>query len=49
MLNHAAFGWENVAGAKKMWPESLFDIASMTKVVTSFAVTQLVDKGLIAL
>ena len=27
VLYHAAFGWENVAGAKKMRPDSLFDIA----------------------
>ena len=27
VLYHAAFGWENVAGAKKMRPDSLVDIA----------------------
>ena len=49
ILYHAAFGWENVAAAKRMRPDSLFNIASMTKAVTSFGVMQLVDKGLIAL
>ena len=32
-----------------MWPDIFFGIASMIKVVTSFGIMQLVEKGLITL
>ena len=38
-----------MAGAKKMRPDSLLGIASMTKAVNSFDIIQLVEKGLITL
>ena len=44
-----AFGKRDVAGAAEMTADSLFNIASMTKPLTSVAVMQLVDDGVVAL
>ena len=45
-LEHA-WGWQNVEGQRPMETHHLFRIASMTKAITSFAILQLYDEGLI--
>jgi CubicO group peptidase (beta-lactamase class C family) len=44
-----AFGKRDVAGDEEMTPDSLFRVASMTKPITSVAVMQLVDAGVVVL
>ena len=44
-----AFGMQDVGAGRRMETDAIFNIASMTKAITSVAVMQLVDDGLVAL
>jgi CubicO group peptidase (beta-lactamase class C family) len=45
VLFHGGFGHRNVAQGQPMTPDAIFNIASMTKPVTSAAIMMLVDEG----
>ena len=45
VLYHEAFGKLNVAGGVDMPKDAIFNIASMTKPITSFAIMMLVEEG----
>ena len=49
MLYHEAFGKMNVAKGIDMQKDTIFNIASMTKAVTSAGVMMLVDEGKLSL
>jgi methyl acetate hydrolase len=49
VLYEGAFGMADVASARRMSPDVIFRIMSMTKVVTSVAAMQLVERGHVAL
>jgi methyl acetate hydrolase len=48
-LYQGASGWRNIASAEPMQQDTIIAIASMTKPVTTVAVLQLVDRGLLDL
>jgi len=49
ILYEGAFGTRDLDGGPAMTPDTLFRIASMTKVVTAVAAMQLVERGLLTL
>jgi methyl acetate hydrolase len=48
VVYHGAFGYSDAAARRPMTPDAVFRIASMTKIVTTLAVMQLVEAGRVA-
>lgn len=49
LLRTAGYGWANIARQRPMQPDTLINIASVTKTITCTAVMQLVERGKLGL